>query len=41
MINIKLKLTTVKVKSGGGVDEGKDSGGDISGNTTLQAALDK
>ena len=41
MLNIKLKLTKLKVKSVDGLYEWKDIGGDISGNTTLQAALDK
>ena len=40
MLNIKLKLTKLKVKSVDGLYEWKDIGGDISGNTTLQAALD-
>ena len=41
MLNIKLKLTKLKVRSVDGIYEWKDIGGDISGNTTLQAALDK
>ena len=41
MLNIKLKLTKLKVRSVDGLYEWKDIGGDISGNTTLQAALDK
>ena len=41
MLNIKLKLTKLNVKSVDGLYEWKDIGGDISGNTTLQAALDK
>ena len=40
MLNIKLKLTKLKVRSVDGLYEWKDIGGDISGNTTLQAALD-
>ena len=41
MLNIKLKLTKLKVRSVDGLYEWKDIGGYISGNTTLQAALDK
>ena len=41
MLNIKLKLTKLKVRSVDGIYEWKDIGGDISGNTTLQAAFDK
>ena len=41
MLNIKLKLTKLKVRFVDGLYEWKDIGGEISGNATLQAALDK